>query len=58
MPRGHRDRIADILAAIADIQAGTEGMNLAAFENNPVVVRSVLFLCTSISVPIPGVSGV
>jgi uncharacterized protein with HEPN domain len=43
MPRGHRDRIADILAAIADIQADTEGMNLAAFEKKPVVVRSVLY---------------
>lgn len=41
MPRGHRDRIADILAAIADIQADTVGMNLAAFEKKPVVVRPV-----------------
>lgn len=43
MPRGHRDRIADILAAIADIQADTQGMPLAAFEKKPVVVRSVLY---------------
>ena len=43
MPRGQRDRIGDILAAIADIRADTQGMNLAAFEGNPVVVRSVLY---------------
>lgn len=43
MPRGHRDRIADILAAIADIRADTQGMNLTAFEKSPVVIRSVLY---------------
>lgn len=43
MPRGHRDRLGDILAAIADIRADTMGMDLAAFEKNPVVVRSVLY---------------
>ncbi len=43
MPRNHRDRIGDILAAIADIRADTAGMNLAAFEKKPVVVRSVLY---------------
>lgn len=43
MPRGHRDRIDDILAAIADIRADTEGMSLTTFEKNPVVVRSVLY---------------
>lgn len=43
MPRGHRDRIADILVAIADIRADTQGMNLATFESKPVVVRSVLY---------------
>ncbi|CAA7613929.1 DUF86 domain-containing protein [Magnetospirillum sp. SS-4] len=43
MPRGHRDRLGDILAAIADIRVDTQGMNLAAFEKNPVVVRSVLY---------------
>jgi uncharacterized protein with HEPN domain len=43
MPRGHRDRIGDILAAIADIRADTEGMSLTTFEKNPVIVRSVLY---------------
>lgn len=43
MPRGHRDRIGDILAAIADIRADTAIMDLAAFEKNPVVIRSVLY---------------
>ena len=43
MPRGHRDRIDDILAANADIRADTMGKNLAAFEKNPIVVRSVLY---------------
>lgn len=43
MPRAHRDRIGDILAAIADIRADTMGMDLAAFEKSPVVVRSVLY---------------
>lgn len=43
MPRGHRDRVGDILAAIADIRADTMGMNLSAFEKSPVVVRSVLY---------------
>ena len=43
MPRGHGDRLGDILAAIADIRADTIGMDLAAFEKSPVVVRSVLY---------------
>jgi uncharacterized protein with HEPN domain len=43
MPRGHRDRIGDILAAIADIRADTARMDLAAFEKSPVVIRSVLY---------------
>lgn len=43
MPRRHRDRLGDILAAIADIRADTMGMDLAAFEKNPVVARSVLY---------------
>ncbi len=43
MPRGHRDRIGDILAAIADIRADTMDMDLATFEKNPVVIRSVLY---------------
>lgn len=43
MPCGHRDRIGDILAAIADIRTDTAGMDFAAFEKNPVVIRSVLY---------------
>jgi uncharacterized protein with HEPN domain len=43
MPRGHRDRIGDILAAIADIRSDTMGMDLTTFEKSPVVVRSVLY---------------
>lgn len=43
MLRGHRDRLGDILTAIADIRADTVGMNLSAFEKNPVIVRSVLY---------------
>jgi uncharacterized protein with HEPN domain len=43
MPRGHHDRVKDILAAIADIRADTEGMRLATFEKSPVIVRSVLY---------------
>jgi len=43
MPRQHWDRIGDILAAIADIRADTVGMDFAAFEKKPVVVRSVLY---------------
>ena len=43
MPRGHRDRLEDILTAIADIRADTRGMTLAAFEKKPIVVRSVLY---------------
>lgn len=43
MPRGQRDRIGDILAAIADIRSDTMGMDLTAFEKSPVVVRSVLY---------------
>jgi uncharacterized protein with HEPN domain len=42
MPRGHRDRIGDILTAIVDIRADTMGMDLGAFETNPVVIPSVL----------------
>lgn len=43
MVRQHRDRIGDILAAIADIRADTQGMNYASFEKNPTVIRSVLY---------------
>lgn len=34
MSRPHWDRVGDILVAIADIRADTEGMNLATFEKN------------------------
>lgn len=43
MPRGHRDRIGDILTAITDIRADTMGMDLSTFDKSPVVVRSVLY---------------
>ncbi len=43
MPRLHRDRVGDILMAILDIRTDTQGMSLAGFEKNPVVVRSVLY---------------
>lgn len=43
MARGHQDRLADILTAIADIRSDTMGMDLAAFEKNPTVIRSVLY---------------
>lgn len=43
MGRGDDDRVADILAAIADIRSDTEGLDYAAFAANPVVVRSVLY---------------
>ncbi|OJX68115.1 DUF86 domain-containing protein [Magnetospirillum sp. 64-120] len=43
MSRGHRDRVSDILTAIADIRTDTAGMTLAAFEKSPTVIRSVLY---------------
>lgn len=43
MARGERERIGDILAAIADIRADTAGMDLAAFAKNSVVIRSTLY---------------
>lgn len=43
MPRNDRERIDDILAAIADIRADTAGMDYPAFTRTPVVVRSVLY---------------
>lgn len=43
MPRGHGDRIGDILTAIADIRADTADMNFATFEKSPTVIRSVLY---------------
>lgn len=43
MARSDRERIRDILAAIADIRADTAGMGFDAFCRSPVVIRSVLF---------------
>jgi len=43
MAGGHRDRIEDILSAIADIRTDTIGMDLATFEKNPTVIRSLLY---------------
>jgi uncharacterized protein with HEPN domain len=43
MARGDRERVGDILDAIADIRADTAGMDYDAFSRNPVVIRSVLY---------------
>jgi uncharacterized protein with HEPN domain len=43
MARGDKDRVADILSAIADIHADTAGMDIASFARHPTVVRSVLY---------------
>lgn len=43
MARSELERVADILAAIADIRADTVGMDLNRFKDNPAVVRSVLY---------------
>ena len=43
MARSARERIGDVLAAIADIRADTAGMDFDAFCRNPLVVRSVLY---------------
>ncbi|AUN31124.1 HepT-like ribonuclease domain-containing protein [Niveispirillum cyanobacteriorum] len=43
MGRGDDHRVADILAAIADIRSDTEAMDYPAFAANPVVIRSVLY---------------
>ncbi|MBF0355091.1 MAG: DUF86 domain-containing protein [Alphaproteobacteria bacterium] len=43
MARDDKARIADILAAIADIRADTLGMDFKTFSQSPVVVRSVLY---------------
>ncbi|UEM21672.1 hypothetical protein JL100_002555 [Skermanella mucosa] len=39
MARSDRERIDDILIAIADIRVDTAGMDYAAFSRNPVVIR-------------------
>lgn len=43
MARGDRERIADVLSAVADIRADTEGMGFAEFEADATVMRSVLY---------------
>lgn len=43
MARSDRDRIEDILDAIASIRVDTLGMDLAGFARNGTVVRSVLY---------------
>lgn len=43
MARSDAERAQDILTAIADIQADTAGMDLAAFSNSPRTIRSVLY---------------
>jgi uncharacterized protein with HEPN domain len=43
MERGDLEWIGDVLAAINDIRADTAGMGFAAFSQNPVVIRSVLY---------------
>jgi uncharacterized protein with HEPN domain len=42
-PRDWTQRVQDILSCIHNIQAYTQGMNLAMFEENPIVVRAVAF---------------
>ena len=42
MARGDEAWIADIVSAMADIRADTEGMDFAAFSARPETVRSVL----------------
>ena len=43
MARGDEAWIADIVSAMADIRADTEGMDFAAFSARPETVRSVLY---------------
>jgi uncharacterized protein with HEPN domain len=43
MARSDAERAQDILGAIADIQADTAGMDLAAFSDSPQTIRSVLY---------------
>ena len=40
-PRGWRDRVCDILEAIAEIQKFTSGMDLESFKEDDVVIRAV-----------------
>ncbi len=43
MARSDAEWIDDIIAAIADIRADTEGMDFATFSTKPSIVRSVLY---------------
>jgi uncharacterized protein with HEPN domain len=43
MARSDAEWVEDILAAIADIRADTDGMDFAAFSAKPPIVRSVLY---------------
>jgi uncharacterized protein with HEPN domain len=40
-PRNWRDRVRDILEAIAEIQKFTSGMDLESFKEDDVVIRAV-----------------
>jgi len=40
-PRGWQDRIRDILAAIAEIQKFTKGMDFETFKNDEKTIRAV-----------------
>jgi uncharacterized protein with HEPN domain len=51
MARSDRERIGDILAAIADIRADTAGMDYDAFSRSPIVIRSVLYAIGVIGEP-------
>ncbi len=56
MARSDVERIDDILVAIADIRADTAGMDYAAFDGNPLVVRSVLYSIGVIGEAVKGLS--
>ncbi|WP_158043690.1 HepT-like ribonuclease domain-containing protein [Skermanella pratensis] len=56
MARSDRERVDDILGAIADIRADTAGMDYAAFSRNPVVIRSVLYSIGVIGESVKGIS--
>lgn len=43
MARSDEAWLQDIIAAIADIRADTDGMDFVAFAANPTIVRSVLY---------------
>ena len=43
MARSSQQRVEDILTAIADIRADTDGLDFTSFAARPVIVRSVLY---------------